>query len=143
MRPRNKREKLVAELSSRLPAITEAQVRWGKKHCFPHNAYRCKDEMWCSECGRIWIDVTGQKDGYIRCPYCGERIAIKSSRKKRFCQYEYMTIVTVVNEFQILRHVEISKYRNIKTEEMFYHVEEVCQQWITEDLACRRCYTSS
>lgn len=134
MKPRNKREKLVAELSSRLPAITEAQVRWGKKHCFPHNAYRCKDEMWCSECGRRWIDVTGQKDGYIQCPYCGERIAIKSSRKKRFCQYEYMTILTVVNEFQVLRHVEISKYRNIKTEEMFYHAEEVCQQWITEDL---------
>lgn len=53
MKPRNKRERLVAELSSKLPAITEAQIQWGKKHCFPHNAFRCKDEMWCSECGRM------------------------------------------------------------------------------------------
>lgn len=133
MKPRNKRERLVAELSSKLPAITEAQIQWGKKHCFPHNAFRCKDEMWCSECGRMWIDTTGQKKGYIRCPYCGERLEIKSSRKKKLCQYEYMTIVTAIDKFQVLRHVEIGKHKGMKMGEIFYHVEEVCQQWITED----------
>lgn len=133
MRPRTKRERLVAELSSKLPAITEAQIKWGKKHCFTHNAYRCKDEMWCSECGRMWVDVTSQKEGYIRCPYCGERLEIKSSRKKKLCQYEYMTIVTAVAGFQVLRHVEIGKYKGIKMGEIFYHSTEVCQQWITED----------
>lgn len=133
MRPRTKRERLVAELSSKLPAITEAQIKWGKKHCFTHNAYRCKDEMWCSECGRMWVDVTSQKEGYIRCPYCGERLEIKSSRKKKLCQYEYMTIVTAVAGFQVLRHVEIGKHKGIKMGEIFYHSTEVCQQWITED----------
>ena len=81
MKPRNKRERLVVELSSKLPAITETQIRWGKKHCFPHNAFRCKDEMWCSECGRMWVDTTGQKEGYICCPYCGEKLEVKVSRK--------------------------------------------------------------
>lgn len=28
MKPRNKRERLVVELSSKLPAITEAQIQW-------------------------------------------------------------------------------------------------------------------
>lgn len=133
MRPRTKRERLVAELSSKLPAITEAQIRWGKKHCFPHNVYRCKDEMWCSECGKMWVDTTGQKEGYIRCPYCGERLKIKISRKKKLCQYEYMTIVTAVDKFQVLRHVEIGKHKGMKMGEIFYHSTEVCQQWITED----------
>lgn len=133
MRPRTKRERLVAELSSKLPEITEAQIRWGKKHCFPHNAYRCKDEMWCSECGKMWVDTTGQKEGYIRCPYCGERLEIKTSRKKKLCQYEYMTIVTAVDKFQVLRHVEIGKHKGMKMGEIFYHSTEVCQQWITED----------
>lgn len=133
MRPRTKRERLVAELSSKLPEITDAQIRWGKKHCFPHNAYRCKDEMWCSECGKMWVDVTGQKEGYIRCPYCGERLEIKTSRKKKLCQYEYMTIVTAVDKFQVLRHVEIGKHKGMKMGEIFYHSTEVCQQWITED----------
>lgn len=133
MRPRTKRERLVAELSSKLPAITEAQIRWGKKHCFPHNAYLCKDEMWCSECGKMWVDTTRQKEGYIRCPYCGERLEIKTSRKKKLCQYEYMTIVTAVDKFQVLRHVEIGKHKGMKMGEIFYHSTEVCQQWITED----------
>ena len=133
MKPRTKRERMVAELSSKLPAITEAQIRWGKKHCFPHNAYRCKDEMWCSECGKMWVDTTGQKEGYIRCPYCGERLEIKSSRKKKLCQYKYMTIVTAVDKFQVLRHVEIGKHKGMKMGEIFYHSTEVCQQWITED----------
>lgn len=133
MRPRTKRERMVAELSSKLPEITEAQIRWGKKHCFPHNAYRCKDEMWCSECGKMWVDTTRQKEGYIRCPYCGERLEIKTRRKKKLCQYEYMTIVTAVDKFQVLRHVEIGKHKGMKMGEIFYHSTEVCQQWITED----------
>lgn len=133
MKPRTKREKLVVELSSKLPNITEAQIRWGKKHCFPHNAYRCKDEMWCSDCGRMWIDTTGQKDGSIRSPYCGEKLEIKLSRKKKMRQYEYMTIVTAVDQFQVLRHVEIGKNKSTEMGDMWYHVEEVCQQWITED----------
>ena len=133
MKPRTKREKLVVELSSKLPEITEAQIRWGKKHCFPHNAYRCKDEMWCSECGRLWVDTTGQKEGYILCPYCGERLEIKSSRKKKLRQYEYMTIVTAVDKFQVLRHFEIGKCKGTQMGEMWYHIEEVCQQWITEN----------
>lgn len=133
MKPRSKRERLVVELSSKLPAITEAQIRWGKKHCFPHNAYKCKNEMWCSECGRLWVDTTGQKEGYIRCPYCGERLEIKSSRKKKLRQYEYMTIVTAVDKFQVLRHIEIGKQKSTDMGDMWYHSMEVCQQWITED----------
>ncbi len=120
MKPRSKRERLVVELSSKLPAITEAQIRWGKKHCFPHNAFLCKNEMWCSECGRLWIDTTGQKKGYIWCPYCGERLEIKSSRKKKLRQYEYMTIVTVVDDFQVIRHVEIGKHKTTNMGDMRY-----------------------
>lgn len=133
MKPRTKRERLVAELSSKLPAITEAQIKWGKKHCFPHNAYRCKDEMWCSECGKMWVDVTGQKEGYIRCPYCGERLEIKTSRKKKLRQYEYMTIVTAVEDFQVLRHFYTARYVRKNNCDTHYFIDEVCQQWITAD----------
>lgn len=132
MKPRNKREKLVAELSSRLPTITEAQVRWGKKHCFPHNAYRCKDEMWCSECGRMWVDVTGQKEGYIQCPYCGEKLEVKVSRKTKDNSISYLTVVTTSGDFQVLRHFYTAKYAR-KERDTYYFIDEVCQQWITAD----------
>lgn len=34
MKPRNKTERLVAELSAKLPAITEKQKQWAKDTCF-------------------------------------------------------------------------------------------------------------
>lgn len=132
MRPRTKRERLVAELSSKLPAITEAQIRWGKKHCFPHNAYRCKDEMWCSECGKMWVDVTGQKEGYIKCPYCGDRLEVKVSRKTKDNAVSYLTVVTTSGDFQVLRHFYTARYAG-KERDTHYFIDEVCQQWITSD----------
>lgn len=132
MRPRTKRERLVAELSSKLPEITEAQIRWGKKHCFPHNAYRCKDEMWCSECGKMWVDVTGQKEGYITCPYCGERLEMKVSRKTKDNAVSYLTVVTTSGDFQVLRHFYTARYAR-KERDTHYFIDEVCQQWITSD----------
>ncbi|MBM6759734.1 hypothetical protein [Bacteroides mediterraneensis] len=132
MRPRTKRERLVAELSSKLSAITEAQIRWGKKHCFPHNAYRCKDEIWCSECGKMWVDVTGQKEGYIKCPYCGERLEVKVSRKTKDNAVSYLTVVTTSGDFQVLRHFYTARYAR-KERDTHYFTDEVCQQWITSD----------
>lgn len=132
MKPRTKLEKLVAELSSKLPAVSEAQIRWGKKHCFPHNAYKCKDEMWCSDCGRLWVDITAQKEGYIRCPYCGEKLEVKVSRKKKDNFESYLTIVTTSGNFQVLRHFLIGKYAR-KERDTHYFIDEVCQQWMTAD----------
>lgn len=132
MKPRTKRERLVVELSSKLPAITEAQIRWGKKHCFPHTAYRCKDEIWCSDCGKMWVDTTGQKDGSIRCPYCGEKLEVKVSRKKKDNSESYLTIATISKDFQVLRHFFIAKYAR-KERDTHYFIDEVCQQWITAD----------
>ena len=132
MKPRTKLERLVAELSSKLPAVSEAQIRWGKKHCFPHNAYKCKDEMWCSDCGRLWVDITAQKEGYIRCPYCGEKLEVKVSRKKKDNFESYLTIVTTSGNFQVLRHFLIGKYAR-KERDTHYFIDEVCQQWMTAD----------
>lgn len=122
----------MVELSSKLPAITETQIRWGKKHCFPHNAFRCKDEMWCSECGRMWVDTTGQKKGYIQCPYCGEKLEVKVSRKTKDNAVSYLTVVTTSGDFQVLRHFYTAKYVR-KGCDNHYFIDEVCQQWITAD----------
>lgn len=53
MKSRTKLEKLVTELSGKLPAITKEQEDWAKEHLFDHFAYKCKDELWCSECGKM------------------------------------------------------------------------------------------
>lgn len=132
MKPRTKLEKRVVELSGKLPALTEVQKKWGMKHCFPHIAYRCKDEMWCSDCGKIWVDIAGKKEGTVCCPYCSEKLEVKVSRKKKDNATSYLTIVTTAGELQVLRHFFIAKYVR-KDCDVHYFIDEVCQQWITED----------
>ena len=58
MKPRTKLEKRVTELSGKLPAITKEQEDWAKEHLFDHFAYKCKDELWCSECGKMWVNTS-------------------------------------------------------------------------------------
>lgn len=62
MKPRTKLEKRVTGLSGKLSAVTEVQKEWAKEHIFTHEAYRCKDELWCSECGGTWIDTSWAKN---------------------------------------------------------------------------------
>lgn len=132
MKPRNKFEKRAVELSGKLHAISEAQIKWGKEHCFEHTAYRCKDEMWCTECGRMWVDISGKKEGYLVCPYCGRRLEVKVSRKKKLDTSSYVTIVTAIQELQVIRHVYIRKFINSRDQYISFHCEEVCQQWFSE-----------
>ena len=63
MKPRTKLEIRVTGLSSKLSAVTEVQKEWAKEHIFTHEAYRCKDELWCSECGGTWIDTSNSELG--------------------------------------------------------------------------------
>lgn len=84
MKPRTRLEKLVAGLSEKLPAITKAQEEWAKEHVFDHVAYKCKNELWCSECGEIWVNTGNSKLGdNIECPYCHYQLDVKVSRKQK------------------------------------------------------------
>ena len=106
MKPRTKLEKLVTELSGKLPAITKEQEDWAKKHLFDHFAYKCKDELWCSECGKMWVNTSKDKLGdKIECPYCHHQLDVKVSRKQKIHEEAYMSILQVKGGFQVIRHI--------------------------------------
>lgn len=134
MKPRTKKQKQVAELSIKLPALTEAQSRWAQEHCFPHIGYKCKEEVWCSDCGKMWVvtdEALACNNGDIKCPYCGQKLKIKVSRKQKDDEATYMTIATVVEDFQVLRHIYVNRFTR-KNKDPHFFVTEVAQQWITE-----------
>lgn len=89
MKPRTKLEKRVTGLSGKLSTVTEVQKEWAKEHIFTHEAYRCKDELWCSECGGTWIDTSNSELGATllgdttECPYCHHKLDVKVSRKRK------------------------------------------------------------
>lgn len=144
MKPRNKTERLVAELSKKLPAITEIQKQWAKVTCFEKIGYYCKGKVWCMSCGRVHdkissplgIDIVGDE---TVCPHCGTRLKIKNSRKRKSIERWYFTIATTCMGFQVFRQfiIEKSMYRvseNIAGgNEPYFCINEAVQNWITED----------
>lgn len=77
MKPRTKLEKRVVALSEKLKPVTEAQKRWAKKKCFDHNAYMEAGWLWCTECGKYWMDIDAKNGDKIVCPYCQAKLEVK------------------------------------------------------------------
>lgn len=139
MKPRNKTERRVAELSSKLPPLT-IEIEWAKEHVFSHEAFKCKDELWCSDCGHKWINVDtselsvilGIKNN-VECPYCHHKLNVKVSRKQKCNEVNYMTIATVCENYQVLRHVYCYRFTRKKDAYLHYFFDEVAQEWISDD----------
>lgn len=119
-------------LSETLKPVTEAQKRWAKKNCFDHNAYMEAGWLWCTECGKYWMDIDAKDGDKTVCPYCQAKLKVKKSRKKKENAETYMTIVDRVEEFQVLRHVHVQRVRGTYNGgETWYSMMEVCQQWLS------------
>ena len=138
MKPRTKREREVVELSSMLPPIKEA-TEWAKHNIFVHEAYRCKDELYCSDCGQTWIDTSRSElsdivlDNKTICPYCHSELAIKVSSRKKNDETIYMTMAQVIGKYQVIRHVQCNRFTRKERAYLHYFFTEVVQEWITED----------
>lgn len=134
MKPRTRLEKLVAGLSEKLPVITKAQEEWAKEHVFDHVAYKCKNELWCSECGEIWVNTGNSKLGdKTECPYCHHQLDVKVSRKQKDHEEAYMSILQVRGGFQVIRHILCWKNARKGASTVYYDYIEVVQEWIRED----------
>ena len=134
MKPRTRLEKLVTELSGKLPAITKEQKDWAKEHLFEHLAYKCKEELWCSECGKMWVNTSKDQLGdKTECPYCHYQLDVKVSRKQKNHEEAYMSILQVKGGFQVIRHILCWKNVRKVTSPVYYDFTEVVQEWIRED----------
>lgn len=139
MKPKSKLQRLVVELSGKLPAITKVQEEWAKEHVFDHVAYKCKDELWCSECGKMWIDTSDSELGVTilspktECPYCHHQLDVKVSRKQKSHEEAYMSILQVRSGFQVIRHILCWRNARKGITPVNYNFTEMVQEWISED----------
>lgn len=123
-------------LSASLPPVTEKQMQWAFANCFPRVAYQCKNKAWCSVCGGTFdtfdsdlaVDILGGKIKTV-CPHCGEKLVVRTSRKKKIEYDEYFTVVTTCKGFQVCRNYMVSKYMR-KGEKPYFDINEVVQNWI-------------
>jgi hypothetical protein len=131
MKPKNKFQQRVFELSKKLPPISLTQVKWAYKNCIRHFGRRTKKGVVsCLECGYEWKNTTTEK--YCICPHCNTKLEIADIRQRVFSDYEYLCIITACEGFQVLRFFYIQY--NAKTgEKARYFHWEVVQKWIAPD----------
>lgn len=134
MKPKNKFQQHVLELSKRLPKITEPQQRWAFKHCFDHIGKRnAKGTITCLECGHKWHeDNSPLADAILgcKCPNCATQLKINATRQRVFNNIEYFGIITTCDGFQVIRYFHISVYRKAG-EQARYSCSEVVQRWLS------------
>lgn len=139
MKPRNQYERNIVALSEKLPALTTAQRQWAIDNCFGPDGYKSKNTVWCLHCG----NVNTIKDSHLvtvvagcTCQKCGRELKnIEVSRRKKVKESDYLTIVTTIGGFQVVRHFLVSKYMHklpnaVDAQAPAYSFNEAVQTWI-------------
>ena len=133
MRPKNKFQQHVLELSKRLPKITEPQKRWAFKHCFDHIGKRnAKGEITCLECGHKWNEQNSTLSDAVlgcECPNCKTQLTVNATRQRVFKEIEYFGLITVCGGMQVIRFFHINAYRRAG-QPASYSCSEVVQRWL-------------
>ncbi len=133
MKPKNRLQKQVVELSAQLPTITSTQQAWAFRKCFKHYALMKTDgTSTCTACGDSWKSEHTLANTLCgcTCPHCGMNLETLHTRKRKFRQTEYFGIVTTFKGWQVLRYFYMQSYQK-KGEPAHYFVTEVVQRWIT------------
>lgn len=143
MKPRNEYQRRIVKLSEKLPRLTDKQRQWAIEHCFDEDAYHTGNKAWCLHCGEIFthkapklgVDV---EEATTHCPNCNRELKLKSSRKCKYDERVYFSIITTCKGLQVCRHFLVEKhvrktshYKNCDKEPMYF-ISECVQNWIDE-----------
>ena len=129
MKPKTKKQKEVAELSSKLPSLSEAAKKWAIDKVVEHYARRTSKLTTCFDCGWQFDEGGLIVDKTSVCPHCGRKVTILYGRYKKHFNEEYFNCITTYKGFQVVRIFKIyASYRMY--EEPSYCFQEVIQNWI-------------
>ena len=101
MKPRNKKQQHIVELSGRLRPLTTPQKQWALNSTINHYGYRLKSGMCtCMKCGHEWLDT---RNGMCLCPECGTQIEIKDTKERVIRDKSYFNVITTKEDYQVVR----------------------------------------
>lgn len=133
MKPKTKFQKKVVAARKHLRPATAKQIAWGFENCFEATGIFTKHKATCMECGHQWKqrpNLLATIAGHT-CPNCGKELQMRYSRDRKLDEIKYYSIVTVINDFQVVRTFHLTKYRKIG-EKPVTTCTEVTQQWMDE-----------
>lgn len=134
MKARTKKQREAVRLSKKLPAPSSSQIGWIKTVLEYHGVlYKSKtDNMLCLECGTRWTHSTPllvTVEGKTVCPHCGRTLVVKNNRVTHFVDSTYLGMITVVEDYQVLRIFYVSK-DYVSKDSPDFSVHEVVQHFI-------------
>ncbi len=101
MKPRNKKQQHIVELSGRLRPLTTPQKQWALNSTINHYGYRLKSGMCtCMKCGHEWLET---RNGMCLCPECGIQIEIKDTKERVIRDKSYFNVITTMEDYQVVR----------------------------------------
>ena len=101
MKPRNKKQQHIVELSGRLRPLTTPQMQWALNSTINHYGYRLKSGMCtCMKCGHEWLET---RNGMCLCPECGTQIEIKDTKDRVIRDKSYFNVITTMEDYQVVR----------------------------------------
>ena len=101
MKPRNKKQQHIVELSGRLRPLTSPQMQWALNSTINHYGYRLKSGMCtCMKCGHEWLET---RNGMCLCPECGTQIEIKDTKERVIRDKSYFNVITTMEDYQVIR----------------------------------------
>lgn len=144
MQPNNDYQRSIVALSAKLPAITDKQKQWAFEHCFETDGYFTKGSVWCLHCGEVFEKTSSELIVSLAgdeavCPKCGRKLRLENSRKSKYKESWYYTILTAIKGFQVCRHfiVEKTMWKTTKhlhgCGEPYFTINEAVRNWIDEN----------
>jgi hypothetical protein len=101
MKPRNKKQQHIVEMSGRLRPLTTPQMQWALNSTINHYGYRLKNGMCtCMKCGHEWLE---SRNGMCLCPECGTQIEIKDTKERVIREKSYFNVITTIENYQVVR----------------------------------------
>ncbi len=135
MKPKNKFQKRVVEVSKKLPKLTDTQIQWAYDNVIEYIGCRtANSKITCTKCGHLWqghgelISTLCDHD----CPHCKASLKILTTKKRVFKGSYYMTIISKCEEFQVLRTIMVNCVSKVGELSQYTH-SEVMQRWIAPD----------
>lgn len=135
MKAKTRIQKEIADLSKRLPELTEKQTAYAYEHCFKHYAHRTKGGVvTCTECGHRWNGEHRLAESICgcTCPNCGKELEVLDTRKRVFKDNEYYSLITTCKGYQVIRFFMARATRKVG-QAADYSLTEVVQRWIAPD----------
>lgn len=132
MKPKTSLEYNITALSATLDSITEKQQIWAQKKIFLNWGVISRNKFHCLECSYVWKEESNKpiNPKTIHCPSCLKKLKIFEYNQVYFKEIEYWSVVTVTENFQVVRI--LCSYKHMKKNQVPHYAHfEVMQHWIT------------